>query len=910
MVLAADRSARERRRARRTIERVRQDWEWLAYGPLGLVALGATVFALAFLAVALAPADNRVAAWWPAAGLSVVALAWAPRDRRVAVALTVALSTALANLAAGRPMALAAGFGVSNAAEAVVVAWWLMRGRLRPRLTSLEDVFRLFVATLLGNVVMGLGAGLTIMIGQDGDFPTTARTVMASHGAAILVMAPLAMSVRAPRAPGRRLEAVVQWTAIIAATVLVFRPGQSLPLTFLGLPLLVWGALRLGTRTMAAQLLLVAVIVSVLSRYGGGPFAARLGSDSTLTASLVQTYMVSCALILLPLAVSVSQRRAALERVAASERLFRQSFSEAMLGMLLLRRCTSGHDRDLPARGLDVPLRSLGGRAKVRTNHRDGEHAGGGLDIVELNDVAGRILTRPEAELVGASWTARLEPESRAMLAEPIAAMAEGRLSGWHGEVALRSREGSRWVEVALSPLSAAAGDGMFVAQMVDVTARREAEERLTAQALQDSLTGLGNRALLREEIKRALAAAPVGGGVVVLFCDLDDFKLVNDSAGHTAGDVLLVEVASRLRLILAPGDVAARLGGDEFVILRPVATGTADAEELASRILTTLAAPLLVGVQPFSIGASIGIAWGGPGVTADDLLRDADSAMYAAKAEGKRRAVVFSDEHRARALRAVRIEAELRRATAEDQLDVFLQPVVDLRDGAWTAAEALIRWNHPERGLLAPAEFLDVAEASGLMPEIGAWVLQRSCELAMTWPGADDGSGPAVHVNVSARQLDVPGFFEIVRGVLTTTGLPPHRLVLEFTETQLDDVSDALLADLAQLRSAGIGLAADDFGTGYSPLTRVTELPLTMIKIDRGFVAAMLDDVRSQAIVTTLVRLSEALGLALVAEGVETQEQAEALRLVGCPTAQGYLWSRPLPAAEFLAGLDVSLAR
>ena len=909
MALATERSVRERRRTRRSGTGSSPDWLRLAYGPVGLLALAAAVFALGFVAVALAPSDNGVAAWWPAAGLSVVAVAWAPRERKLVVALTIAVASSVANVVAGRDPVPAAGFGASNAAEAVVVAWWLTRGRLRLRLATLEDVFRLFAATLLGTVVMGLGAGLTIALATDGAFLTTARTVMASHGAAILVMVPLAMRVRAPRAPGRALEAVVQWTAIVSATALVFRPGQTLPLTFLAIPLLVWGALRLGTRTMAAQLLLMAVIVSVLSRFGGGPFAARLGADSTLTASLVQTYMVSCALILLPLAVSVSQRRAALERVAASERLFRQSFSEAMLGMLLLRRCVVGHDRDLAVRGLDVPLRSIGARAR-RSNHRDGEHDGGGLDIVELNDVAARILTRPEGELVGASWTARLEPEGRTMLTEATAAMAEGRIPGWHGEVALRSREGTRWVEVALSPLSLAAGDGMFVAQMVDVTARRQAEERLTAQALQDSLTGLGNRALLRQEVERALREAPGDGAVVVLFCDLDDFKIVNDSAGHTSGDLVLVEVASRLRLLLEPGDVAARLGGDEFVILRPQATSPADAEELASRVLTTLAAPLLVGAQPFSIGASIGIACGGRGTSADDLLRDADSAMYAAKAEGKRRAVVFSDEHRARALRTVRIEAELRRATAEGQLEVFLQPVVDLRDGSWTAAEALIRWNHPERGLLAPAEFLDVAESSGLMPEIGAWVLRRSCELAMTWPGADDGTGPAVHVNVSARQLDVPGFFDVVREVLTDTGLSPQRLVLEFTETQLDEVSDALLADLAELRSAGIGLAADDFGTGYSPLTRITELPLTMLKIDRRFVGAMLDDVRSQAIVTTLVRLSESLGLALVAEGVETEAQAAALRLVGCPTAQGYLWSRPLPAAGFLTGVSLSPVR
>ncbi|HEY3436888.1 MAG TPA: EAL domain-containing protein, partial [Actinotalea sp.] len=525
---------------------------------------------------------------------------------------------------------------------------------------------------------------------------------------------------------------------------------------------------------------------------------------------------------------------------------------------------------------------------------------------VELNDVAARILTRPEAELVGASWTARLEPSARERLAEPLAAMAAGRLPGWHGELSLRSREGLRWVEVALSPLSATAGDGMFVAQMVDVTARRAAEDMLTAQAREDSLTGLANRVQLRERLESALAAPPGdGSGVVVLFCDLDDFKLVNDSGGHTLGDGVLVELSRRLTSLLTGDDLAARIGGDEFVVLRPRGGSSEDAEALASEVLAALGAPILVGGQPFSLGVSIGIAWGSPGASADDLLRDADSAMYAAKREGKRRAVVFSDEHRAQSLRAVRIESELRQALASGELEVYLQPVVDLADGSWTAAEALVRWLHPERGVLAPGEWLDVAESAGLMPEVGEWVLERACTLALAWPGAPGFPAPVLHVNVSARQLDVAGFSDVVRDILGKTGLPPERLVLEFTETQLDNVTDALMADLTELRASGIGLAADDFGTGYSPLTRIIELPLSMIKIDRLFVGAMLEDRRSQAIVTTLVGLSDFLGLALVAEGVETEEQAERLRGLGCSSGQGYLWSRPLPPDEFLLRLS-----
>ncbi|WP_197024676.1 EAL domain-containing protein [Cellulomonas sp. KRMCY2] len=864
----------------------------LSSSPVGLVVLAVAVFVLAYFAVALAPVDHRVAAWWPAAGVSVLAMVWAPRRWVLAVGLTIAISSGIANAVAGRPWDAAAGFGITNALEATVVAWWLVRGRVTPSMATLEDMFRLLAATFLGVLVMGLGAGLTVGLLEHGDALTAARTVMASHGAAIMVIAPLGLRASAPQAPGRGPEAVAQWAITLTVTAAVFSPGQALPLTFIPMPFLVWGALRLGMRTVAAQLVALAVVIVWASRYGGGPFAAELGSSTTTTASLVQGYLLVCSLIMLPLVVSVSQRRAALARVAASERLFRQGFSEALLGMLLLRRCVPGHDG--------------GPQGHARAEVPDApDHAGGGLDVVELNEVAARILTGMPDELVGASWTARLETGDRAMLADAVEAMAAGTMPGWHGEIAVQSWDGMRWVEVALSPLSAEAGEGMFVAQMIDVTARREAEERLTVQALQDNLTGLGNRALLRDRIELALRTLPDdGSGVAVLFCDLDDFKLVNDSAGHTSGDHALVEVAARLRSLLQPSDVAARLGGDEFVVLRPRTRTTEQAEDLATEVIETLAAPLVIGGQPYSLGVSIGIAWGTAGATADDLLRDADSAMYAAKADGKRRAVVFSDEHRARAMRAVRIEKELRRAVAQGELEMYLQPVVDLRDGTAIAAEALIRWRHPERGVLAPVEWLDVAETSGMMPEIGTWVLERSCELAQQWPAGPDGVVPAVHVNVSARQLDVPGFTDIVRDVLARTGLPPERLVLEFTETHLDDITELLLNDLVALRRTGIGLAADDYGTGYSPLTRIIELPISMIKVDRRFVSAMLDDVRSQAIVTTMVRLSESLGLALVAEGVETEAQADALRLLGCVAGQGYLWSRPVPADVFQARL------
>ncbi|WP_188037190.1 EAL domain-containing protein [Actinotalea sp. JY-7885] len=852
----------------------------VAYGPLGVLTIAAGVFGLSYLAVVLAPPDNGVAAWWPAAGLATIALMWAPRDRRAVVVASVVIMSALANLAVGRPWHVALGYGASNALESAVVAALLTR-RGRPRLATLDDLFRLVGATAAGVLVMGVGAGLTQLLADGAGFLVTARTVVASHGAALLLTLPLGM--RAPGGTGRagRLEAAAQLAAVCVAIVVIFRPGQGLPVSFLTMPLLVWGALRFGVKVVSVELIVVALLVTSFSRFDGGPFAAEFGATSTATASLVQAYLVCCALVTLPLAVSIAQRRAALARSEASERLFRQGFRDSLVGMAMLRLCDGAHGPG------------------------EGAHAEGGLDVVQLNDVAARMLAGDPAALVGAPWTALLAEPDRHELAARVREMLAGTSEGWHGEVAVATPAGDLWVDVALSPLAASAGENLFVAQMVDVTARRAAEERLTAQAQRDSLTGLANRSRLHGEIDAAVAALPPdeadgGPGVAVLFCDLDDFKDVNDSAGHTEGDRVLVRVAERLRTLLGPDDLAARLGGDEFVVLRRCARDRADVEQLASAVLAGLSAPIVVGGHGFTVGVSIGIAWGGPGASADDLLRDADAAMYAAKAGGKRRAVTFSDEHRARAVRAVRVEAELRRALELGQLEMYLQPVVDLRDGATVAAEALVRWRHPERGLLEPGAWLDVAEACGLMPELGAWILRRSCELAAAWPQSVAEVTPAVHVNVSARQLEVPGFVADVHRVLAETGLPPARLVLEFTETQLDTVSEALLADLATLRRAGIGLAADDFGTGYSPLTRIIELPISMVKVDQRFVAGMLDDVRSQAIVTTLVRLTDSLGLALVAEGVETQEQAQALQMLGCTAGQGFLWSRPVPADVF----------
>lgn len=871
--------------------------------PVLLLLTALAVFALSAAAVHASQEYGRVAPWWPAAGLGLIAFLAAPRRVRWTVPVVVCVATFAGNALMGRPVPVSVGFALSNVLDVAVAGWWLLRGRGRVTLQSLEDVIRLLVGTAFGVAAFGAAVGATAAVTGYGPVLDIALGAMSSHAAAILLIVPIVLVPRGQGLRVSRAERTVQGAALLGSVLLVFGPPTTAPTGFLILPAAVWGALRLPPRVVSAQVLGVGVLVTLLTALGGGPVAGTELPPS-LQALLVQGHVLTVAVVTLPLAVAATMRRQVFEGLAASERLFREGFSESLVGMLLLRLCagdgTAAHDP-------------------------------GGLDVVEANPVAARLLDETDDRLIGTCWTSSLRDDDRALVEEVVQAMLRGRTSGWRGEVELAGAHGPRYLEIALSPLSVSVGDGMFVAQMIDVTARRDAEERLTAQALQDALTGLANRTLLRDRIGLALSLLPDDAGdgaplpsdavdpadpadpadpdgpagcggacTAVLFCDLDDFKHVNDSAGHTVGDAVLVEVARRLEGVLRPGDLAARPGGDEFVVLRPV-VGPGEAEALAAEIIELLCAPVVVDGHSYTVGVSIGIVHGRPGTSAEDLLRDADAAMYAAKAEGKRRAVVYSGAHRARALRAVRLRSELRRALAQRELRVHLQPVVDLRTGATVAAEALVRWQHPERGLLPPAEWLDVAESGGLMPELGAWVLREACAAAAAWPVAAGARPAVVHVNVSARQLEADGFVDVVHDALARTGLPPERLVLEFTETHLDEVTEALVQDLVALRLAGIGLAADDYGTGYSPLTRIIELPLSMIKIDRRFVGDMLDDVRSRAVVTTLVRLGQTLGLDVVAEGVETPEQAAVLAELGCAHGQGYLWSRPVPAEAFV---------
>jgi diguanylate cyclase (GGDEF)-like protein/PAS domain S-box-containing protein len=444
-----------------------------------------------------------------------------------------------------------------------------------------------------------------------------------------------------------------------------------------------------------------------------------------------------------------------------------------------------------------------------------------------------------------------------------------------------------------------------------DITAHRMLQQELARQASHDPLTGLANTSLFRERLARALARA--GGGdprVAVLFIDLDDFKTINDSLGHSVGDELLMGVAERLRGCVRTLDAVARMGGDEFAVLVSDLRTADDAAEIARRILAVVSEPLPVGSRTVVTTASVGIAVAGPGDVVDDVLRNADAAMYAAKGAGRNRADEFRPELHAAALRRLEIDSQLRGAAARGELVVHYQPVVDLASGEVESLEALVRWNHPEEGLVAPGEFIPIAENSDLIDEIGAHVLHRACLEAASWPtqpGRVDR--PALAVNLAPRQLQDVGVVDRVRAHLQSTGLPAGRLTLEITESALTLDPATAQRRLEELKELGVRLAMDDFGTGYSSLSHLQRFPIDVLKIDRSFVSTITDGV-GEALIRAVLDLSHALGIETVAEGVETEEQRSVLVALGCRHGQGHLFSRPVDGATTIRMLELAAGR
>ena len=429
-----------------------------------------------------------------------------------------------------------------------------------------------------------------------------------------------------------------------------------------------------------------------------------------------------------------------------------------------------------------------------------------------------------------------------------------------------------------------------------DITERKRLERQLTQQAFHDPLTGLANRTLFVERLEQALArSVRRGKPVAVLFLDLDRFKLINDTFGHSRGDQLLVEVARRLAGCLRLEDTAARLGGDEFTVLLEEVSSLEVPRQVAERIRQALEAPFYIEGQQVFVSVSVGIALGsGTQHKAGELMRNADIAMYRAKNAGRSRVEVYEASMGAQAPEYLRLEADLRRALEREELRLFYQPQLDLRTAQVVGLEALLRWEHPERGLVSPAQFIPVAEETGLIVPIGRWVLETACREAKSW---QEITPLRIAVNLSMRQFRHPRLVEEVAEVLDQTGLEPGLLELEITESVVMEDAEATVETLERLKRLGVALAVDDFGTGYSSLGYLKRFPVGVLKIDCSFVRDLVQTQRDQAIVGAVMGLARALGLKVVAEGVETSAQLERLRTLGCDLAQGYYFAKPMPS-------------
>jgi diguanylate cyclase (GGDEF)-like protein len=429
----------------------------------------------------------------------------------------------------------------------------------------------------------------------------------------------------------------------------------------------------------------------------------------------------------------------------------------------------------------------------------------------------------------------------------------------------------------------------------MDVTEKRNSDRKIAFLAYHDALTGLANRVQLREHIEKSLKHAERGERVFVLCLDLDHFKNINDTLGHPIGDALLRAVSKRLHDLVCDEDLVSRTGGDEFSIVQSGAEPIAAAAALATRVVEALSVPFEVDNHHVVIGASVGIAIApDDGNDADQLLKNADMALYRAKDAGRGGFHFFEPEMDAKAQARRILELDLRNAIAAGEFEVFYQPIVNLAENRISGFEALVRWNHPTRGRVPPAEFIPLAEETGLIVAVGEWVIRRACAETSTWP-----SNLRVAVNVSPVQFRYKNLVSTIMSALAASGLRSDRLELEITESVLMHDNDATLKVLHQLRGLGVRISMDDFGTGYSSLSYLRSFPFDKIKIDQTFVRDLLAKPDSIAIIRAVAGLGRNFGMATTAEGVETQEQLEQMRAEGCTEVQGYYYSKPLPASE-----------
>ncbi len=515
---------------------------------------------------------------------------------------------------------------------------------------------------------------------------------------------------------------------------------------------------------------------------------------------------------------------------------------------------------------------------------------------------SGLLMPENDNDFLGHWLRSGVQDQSLAALAVGLQGVLDGSRPTYRRDVEVTDAGAQRWLEVKIVPF----GDGCTIC-LTDITERKAVEASLVHDAMHDPLTGLANRALFTDRLAHALKRRGdrFPASVALLMIDIDHFKSINDSYGHQEADTVLEALAKRLKTGSRPGDTVARLGGDEFAVICDDISDSRLALRIAQRLLVTVNQPILMSHGELDMSLSIGLAISDPQRVADarELIQQADTALYRAKLAGRNRVELFDDTLRREVTERLMLERDLRMAFDRMQFRLQYQPLVNLLTNEVSGAEALLRWDHPVKGTIMPDAFIPAAEESGLILALGQWVLERACSQAVSWGNQE----ATISVNVSGRQLQDPDFVTIVVDILERTGLSPDRLCLEITESVLIEDGEKAAARLSQLRRLGVHIALDDFGTGFSSLSYLHRFPVDIVKIDRSFVEGLGSDDDSRVIVSAIMSMTTALGVDVVAEGVETLAQLQELVQIGSRTAQGFFFSRPLDEADIAAQLEVA---
>lgn len=834
---------------------------WRLAALIGLYCLGG------WMGLSFAHIGHDVSLVWPPSGIALAALLlWGPQYALGIWIGAVAINTWTVGFESTTPL-LATGSMLES-----LTAWWLLnRGRaFSGRFSEQRDVWIfLLYGVLLAPVIAAVVGPLSLVLVDKLSWANAPQAMLVwwmGDASGVLTLAPplLLLAHKGPRQEWNQrhaVETLALFATVVTINLVVF--GIWLPspqlggynITYIAFPPLLWASLRFGPSTTSLISLITASAATLSTVHGLGPFAV-----DPLRPALIDLWLFFTA----------------------------TSFTSLLVTALQAEQRRSQHDLQLAA-----SVYEASGEAIMICDASQ--------RIVSVNSMFTEVTGYREDEVLGRNPALLCTGPDKPWVLAQMAAALNNR-GHWQGEMLHQHRGGESYpVWLTATTLKS---DGKRISHTItlfsDISERKASEDHIRYLAQHDPLTALANRTLLIERMQQALQLCErERKQVAVIFLDLDNFKVINDSLGHDIGDQLLREAARRLARRLRSGDTISRLGGDEFVIVLPRLDGPEQVLHIATQLLEDLRSPFELERQTLSISSSMGISmYPQDGSHCDLLLKNADTAMYHAKDMGRNNIQFFREEMTRRAHERLAIETDLRRALLVEEFELHLQPQLDLAHGTLVGAEALIRWRHPQHGLVSPARFIPVAEASGQIVELGEWVLREAARISRSWK--DRGYSMRIAVNISALQFLRSDLLGLISNLLRQMDLQGDMLELELTESVLMQDAEAVLKQLEGLEAFGMQLSIDDFGTGYSSLSYLKRLPLNTLKIDQSFVRDIGVDPNDDAIVDAIIHMAHSLRLRVIAEGVETAQQLEFLRERECDFVQGYLIGHPLPVSDF----------